>query len=119
MSKSRLFGFVAIMVLGMAAGLIYGWVLQPVRVNNTTLDSLRIDYKADYVLMVAENYHVFRDLAVARADLEKVSPQDPLESIQTALVEAQQLGYDLSDLTLIAELETALKTGTVAQGATP
>lgn len=107
------------MILGVVAGLVYGWVFQPARIANTTLDSLRADYKADYVLMVAENYQAFRDFSSAREDLEKISPGNPLEGVQSALIKAQQLGYSMSDLALIADLETALKSGTAGQGATP
>lgn len=119
MSRSRLFGFAAVIILGVIAGLVYGWVLQPAQVKNTTLDTLRADYRADYVLMIAENYHVSRDLATAKSDLGKIFPRGMLEGVQTAIVEAQTLGYSIPDLKLMADLETALKGGTTAQGATP
>jgi hypothetical protein len=38
----------------MARGLLYGWMVNPVRYVNTTPDTLRADYQLDYVLMVAE-----------------------------------------------------------------
>ena len=44
------------LILGLAAGLLYGWLLQPVHVTDTGLASLRQDYRTDYVLMVAEAY---------------------------------------------------------------
>lgn len=119
MNRSRLFAFAAMLILGVAAGLVYGWVLQPSQVNNTSLDSLRADYKADYVLMVAETYNVSRDLAAAKSDLLKISPRDALEGVQQAIVDAQALGYSMTDLKLMANLETALKGGMPAQGATP
>ena len=49
----RWFLFFLSIALGLAAGLYYGWVINPVEYVNTTPDTLRVDYQADYVLMVA------------------------------------------------------------------
>ena len=43
-------------IIGIALGLLYGWVIEPVKFVDTTPASLRADYQTDYVLMVAEAY---------------------------------------------------------------
>src|SRR3989304_3891981 len=54
------------LVLGVATGLIYGWIISPVEYINTAPDSLRADYRTDYVLMVAQAYAVEDDLERGR-----------------------------------------------------
>ena len=44
-----------VLLLGIALGLLVGWVLVPIQYVDTTPDTLRGDYRADYVLMVAES----------------------------------------------------------------
>jgi hypothetical protein len=43
--------FLLAIAIGAAAGLYYGWVINPIRYIDAAPDSLRSDYKADYVLM--------------------------------------------------------------------
>ena len=119
MNRGRSFGFIAAILVGLTAGLVYGWVLHPAPVGNTTLASLRDDYKADYVLMVAETYHTSGDLAQARDDLDYIRPGEALIAVQSALLTGQQLGYPASEMQLIAQLETALKDASTGEGATP
>ena len=119
MSRGRWFGFIAAMLVGLTAGLVYGWVIRPASVNNTTLASMREDYKTDYVLMVAETYNASGDLSQASQDLDQILPGKPLIAVQSAIITAQQLGYATADLRLMAQLETGLKASIPAAGATP
>lgn len=104
----RTIGFILAIIAGMAAGLIYGWLIEPADAANTSLASLRGDYKADYVLMVAENYAVQGDAVNAIYQLKSIDPADPLFAVQDALATAQNLGYSNTELQLMAELEKAL-----------
>ena len=45
--------FLLVILLGLGLGLVYGWVINPVSFQDTTLNNLRIDYKTDYTLLVA------------------------------------------------------------------
>lgn len=119
MSRGRWFGFIAAMLVGLTAGLVYGWVIRPSSVSNTTLASMREDYKADYVLMVAETYNASGDLSQATRDLEQILPGKPLLAVQSAIITAQQLGYAMTDLRIMAQLETDLTSALPAAGATP
>lgn len=118
MKRSRLVGFFIAIAAGIAAGLIYGWVISPAGVANTTLDSLRDDYKADYVLMAAENYASDGNLAKAIETLDSVTTSDALTVVREGLITAQQMGYSTSEMQFIAELEKAI-TASMMKGTTP
>ena len=48
--------------LGLMLGLMISWVWLPVEWTNTTPANLRSDFRAEYILMVAERYASTRDL---------------------------------------------------------
>ena len=56
-------------VLGIAGGLVYGWVVQPVRLVETSPSALRTDFQDDYVALIAAAYAATGDLPRARARL--------------------------------------------------
>jgi hypothetical protein len=72
---SRWILFLITVALGIGAGLYYGWRIDPVEYTNTTPDTLRDDYKTDYVLMVAETYQVDNDLDLAAQRLAVLGKQ--------------------------------------------
>lgn len=109
MKNSRLLGFVIFIILGIGLGLVYGWLISPGDVKNTTLSSLRADYKADYALMVSEVYASDPDIEEAIILLEEISPRDPLAAVQNALLVGQQFGYSEIEMRSLANLEMALQ----------
>ncbi len=109
MKNRRIIGFVLAIFLGAFAGLLYGWLVNPPEPKNTELSSLRSDFKADYVLMVAIAYPDLNDTGLAVEKLKELDPQNPLRAVQSALLTAQQLGYSDSDLRALAGLETRIK----------
>ncbi len=108
--RSLLPRFLAGLILGTALGLLYGWVIRPVEYVDTTPDSLRADYRADYVLMVAEAYLGDGDLTLAQMRLAALGPQPPADLV----IEAIQYGIDhdfpRADLETLNRLATALRT---------
>jgi hypothetical protein len=97
-------------VLGIALGLVYGWEIAPVQYTDITPDGLRIDYRTDYVLMVAEAYHGEQDLALAARRLAVLGSESPAAIAEGAYNYARQAGYEEADLTAIQELVIALET---------
>ncbi len=87
----------------------YGWVVSPVEYVDTAPDSLRIDYKTDYVLMVAEAYHVEADLGLAVRRLALLGDNPPAETVAQATLFAVEQGYARTDLALIQALADALQ----------
>ena len=109
MKRKRLIGFILAIGLGLAAALVYGWGFAPAEPKNTPLSSLRSDYQADYVLMVAEAYPAQGDTASAVALLKELNTDDPLKAVDQALLTAQSLGYSEADLRQMADLEIRVK----------
>jgi hypothetical protein len=109
---SRWILFLITIALGFAAGLFYGWKINPVNRENTTADSLREDYKADYVLMVAEAYQAEGDLNSAIDRLSALGSQPPAEIVSNAIQFAAtiQPPYAESALVLMRKLADDLRT---------
>jgi hypothetical protein len=106
--------------IGIAAGLYYGWVINPIHYVDTTPDTLRADYKADFVLMTAEAYQNDGDLAAAAQRLAVLGDTRPQESVAKATLFAAKASYGPADLALMQKLGDALQTWTPAPGtATP
>ncbi|MFV1948513.1 MAG: hypothetical protein ACC633_01115 [Anaerolineales bacterium] len=101
--------FLLVLVIGLGLGLLYGWVINPVSYQDTTLESLRIDYKTDYALMVAEVYHHEKNLEWAMNRLTLLEDSSPLVSVENALKFASQAEYTLPDMFLLRDLLNALK----------
>lgn len=97
------------MALGAAAGLYYGWVLDPVKYVDTSPQTLRIDYLSDYVLMAAEIYHADGNLANAVQRMALLGEKPPAEVANQALEFASQHGYAEDDLELLRLLAAALQ----------
>ena len=94
---------------GVGLGLAYGWFLNPLRLTDTTPASLRADYRADYVLMVAESYHARHDSEVARRQLAVFGGRSPVAICGEALQDARRASYSANDLGLLQELQRAMQ----------
>lgn len=57
------------LLIGVAGGLIYGWLIQPVRFTETSPQALRADFQDDYVALIAAAYAATGDLPRAEARL--------------------------------------------------
>lgn len=108
---SRWLLFLIAIVIGIAVGLAYGWVINPVEYVDTTPNSLREDYKADYVLMVAEAYAAEGDPAQAARRLALLGDTPPVEIVRQVMIYATQVqpGYAEADLDLMSRLASALQ----------
>jgi hypothetical protein len=96
-------------LLGLALGLVYGWRIDPVQYTDITPDVLRIDYRTDYVLMVAEAYRAEQDPALAAQRLAVLGSEPPALIAGDAYDFARQSAYPADDLDLIQELTVALQ----------
>lgn len=96
-------------IIGIALGLIYGWVINPVQFVDTTPNSLRADYRADYVLMVAETYHANQDAGLAARRLAIFGADAPATISAQALQTGQANGYAPNDISLLQELTRAMQ----------
>lgn len=106
--KRRLIIFFIAILLGSAAGVGYGWVINPVDYANTGPGTLSSDYKTDYVLMVAELYHAEGDPVMAIAHLAYLGDEPPLTILDSAITFAQEYQYAPGDQELMLELRQAV-----------
>jgi hypothetical protein len=103
-----IFVFIALLI-GIGAGLAYGWVIDPVEFFDLTPDTLRTEYKADYVLMTAEAYLIEQDPGLAARRLAIFGTHSPSSIAADGLAYARSNGFADSDIALIQELVTALQ----------
>jgi hypothetical protein len=105
---SRWVRFLIVIIIGIALGLLYGWLVDPVDFVDTAPGSLRTDYKADYVLMVAEIYSADRDAEAAVNRLTFLGDPSPVNSIENAMIFAVEAGYGPDDLRKLRDLSDAM-----------
>jgi hypothetical protein len=111
MSATRfLWVFIVLALLaGIGIGIAYGWYVDPVDYFDTTPDTLRADYKADYVLMTAEAYQVEQDPGLAARRLAIFGTKSPSAIAADGLAYARANGFSDIEVALIQELMTALQ----------
>jgi len=117
---SRWIYFILAILVGAVGGLLYGWVVSPVEFVDTTPDTLRIDYKSDYVLMTAEAFSVDKDISLAVSRLTWLESRQPLDTVREAILFAERQGYTDADVALMRSLADVLEAiSPVGQGAAP
>jgi hypothetical protein len=109
--------FIIAVGLGFGVGLLYGWVISPVKYVDTTLSNLRYDYQTDYVLMVAEAYGGDGDLDLAARRLAALGDTPPAEIVRQAMIYAAQLQFADSDQDLLSQLASSMQTWAPPVGA--
>jgi hypothetical protein len=105
----RWFLFSITLILGAVLGVLYGWVVKPVQQVGTTPASLRSDYQADFVLMVAEAYQVDGDLVQVVRRLAPLGEIPPEEHVRQAILIGSQIGYSPTDIDLLEVLASDLR----------
>ena len=108
MRTKRVILFFVMIAAGLGLGLLYGWIINPVEYVNTAGDSLRADYQADYVLMVAETYAADGNLDRAVQQLRLLGSQPAGQIASEGLSTANALGYAAEDIALLNQLARAL-----------
>ncbi|MFQ5923462.1 MAG: hypothetical protein ACE5M4_11525 [Anaerolineales bacterium] len=98
------------LVFGALIAVVYGWLVRPVEYIDTSPDSLRIDFRTDYVLMVAESYSADQDLTLAQVRLAALGPQAPDEYVTQAIDYALEHSFSRADLERLNGLAIALRT---------
>lgn len=106
--------FILAILVGIGIGLLFGWVVLPARYTDTRPDSLRVDYRSDYVLMVAEAYSRDGDLGQAMRRLVFLEESLPDEIVRQAITFAEPRYAD-ADLEILRNLYQDLQILTTGQ----
>ena len=109
MKSNRWLLILITLIVGIGIGLAYGWVIDPVDFFDLTPDTLRADYKADYVLMTAEAYSTEPDPGLAARRLAIFGTKSPAAIAADELTYARANGFSDKDIALMQELVTALQ----------
>ena len=105
-TRRFIFFFLAILI-GVGAGLAFGWTMMPPAApSNAPIDSLRADFKADLVLMIAEDFQTEADSMQALNQLDRLDKSDPITLLGNSIQYAQAIGYPEEDLKLMRDLLT-------------
>ena len=83
--------------------------MDPVDYFDATPDTLRPDYKADYVLMTAEAYQVERDPGLAARRLAIFGTKSSSAIAAEGLAYARSHAYSDAEIVMMQELVTALQ----------
>jgi len=118
---ARYFWFSLSILLGLLVGLLLGSRFLPLPYENLPMDTLRADYKTDYVLMVAEAYHNDHNIQQAQDLLIRLGPETGAYQVQQAMVKARELSYASQDVDWLNQLlEELQRVGpTPTPGGTP
>ena len=97
-------------IIGASIGVAYGWMIDPVEYTDVTPGILREDYRADYVLMVAEAFHTEYDSESAARRLAILGSERPAEIVSVTLDYARMNGFTQNEITFLQELLSAMQT---------
>jgi len=110
MRAGRVILFFLSIAIGVGAGLAYGWVFNPPPYRDLEPASLRADFRADAVLMVAEIYQADGRLPQALRRLSILAPdRPPALLVAEALLTARELEYAPPDLEALSNLARAVQ----------
>jgi len=110
MTSSNLIKVAIAAILGIVLGLIYGWVIDPIEYTDVPPNILREDYRADYVLMIAEAYQNEIDSDTAARRLAVLGGESPALITSSTLEYAKQNNFTEDEIQTLQNLLTAMQT---------
>lgn len=94
--------------IGLLAGLVYTWLVNPVRFVDTSPDLLRAEFKDQYRSMVALAYHTNGDLGRASSRLAQLKDAEPITELEAQAGRIRAQGGSELVASALAELAAAL-----------
>jgi len=98
--------------VGLALGILLGWVVWPVQYTDSDIADLRPADKTDYIIMVSAAYTLDGDLAQARARLERLNDPNVSRRISDLAEQYILKGEERALARSLALLAEALNAGT-------
>ena len=119
MSRSGWFPFLIGIGLGLAGGLYYAWIVNPVEYTDTAPDSLRADFRADYLALIASAYAGTEDLVRARTRLALFSELEPRTELAALAQQRLASGFGEVEAAALAQLAADLGSQPRTSSSTP
>lgn len=110
MTSTNLIKIATAIIIGIALGLLYGWVLDPIEYTDIPPNILREDYRVDYILMVAEIYQNDFNPETAARRLAILGSDPPAAISASALEYANRNGFTQNEISALQNLLTAMQT---------
>jgi hypothetical protein len=105
--------------VGLGLGLLYTWVISPVKYVDTRPATLRADYRAEYLQLVARAWRVDGDVERARARLAALDVNDAAQAVTAFSQQIAAAGGDAETLAALASLASALEAGPASPSQIP
>ncbi len=102
--------------VGLAAGLIYAWVISPIRYVDTTPATLRADFKDAFRTAIAASYSATHNLNRAKARLMLLGDTDPVEALSAQAQRMLASGESFEVVQDVAGLASDLRAGVASVG---
>jgi hypothetical protein len=99
------------LLVGLGIGLVYAWIVSPLRITNAGPVALRADFKESYRSAIAVSYAATGNLPRAQARLALIGDPDPIEALNA---QAQRMLADselIEEADEVAALALALENG--------
>ena len=96
------------LLLGLALGLVYAWMLSPVKIVDADPSTLRADFKDQYRAVIAAAYAADGDLSRTQARLALMGDADSYQALSAQAQRMQAVGDSLQSYQL-AQLASALQ----------
>ena len=108
MNRGGNFALIFGLLLGIAAGLFYSWAINPVEYIDSSPDSLREDFKSDYLTLIASAFAATGDADRARIRLAWVQITDPASTLGRLAQNRLAAGRPESEARALAQLAAML-----------
>jgi len=102
---------IPVLVVGIALGVLYAWLVAPVRYINTTPNTLRADFKDQYRMLIAASYASTHDLARAKIRLELLGDTDPVQVLSAQAQRMLAAGQPFEVVQQVAMLADDVQSG--------
>jgi hypothetical protein len=98
-------------VLGIILGLIYSWMICPVKYIDAPPYALRADYKDEYRVLVAAAFQYDSDLSRAEDRLAQLKDSETAQSLAMQAQQALVEGHPEEEIRALSALALALRSG--------
>jgi hypothetical protein len=105
------------LIAGLAVGLVYAWVISPIRYVDTAPATLRADFKDTFRTVIAAAYSATHNLDRAKARLTLLGDADPVQALSAQAQRMLAAGEPFDVVQNVAGLASDLRAGVASSAA--